>query len=150
MSINLLSFVVDLHCSNYSSSSIVFLILHLKPMSHILTSGKPSTLWCIMSCYISFGTFGITDDLWLWIQAYLSNRHQCVSIGQSVSSVVSIVSGVPQGSILGPLLFLIFINDLPTTMSSSMAMLFADDAKCVMPVSSLSDCVYLQSDLTSR
>ena len=93
--------------------------------------------------------FGITDDLWLWIQAYLSNRHQCVSIGQSVSSVVSVVSGVPQGSILGPLLFLIFINDLPTTMSSSLAMLFADDAKCVMPVSSLSDCVCLQSDLTS-
>ena len=91
--------------------------------------------------------FGITDSLWMWIHAYLSNRLQYVSVGQSVSDVLPVISGVPQGSILGPLLFLIFINDLPTFISSSKVLLFADDAKCLMPISSMSDCSSLQRDL---
>ena len=92
--------------------------------------------------------FGITDNLWLWIKAYLTGRLQYVSVGQSVSSCLPVVSGVPQGSILGPLLFLIFINDLPTSLETSMVFLYADDAKCVLPISSKSDCIYLQNDLT--
>ena len=92
--------------------------------------------------------FGICGSLWLWFRAYLSNRLQYVSVGQSVSSVLPVLSGVPQGSILGPLLFIIFVNDLPTIASSSLLFLFADDAKCVMPVSSISDCLLLQNDLT--
>ena len=92
--------------------------------------------------------FGITDNLWLWMKAYLTGRQQCVSVGQSVSNHLPVVSGVPQGSILGPLLFLIFINDLPTSVLSSMVLLYADDTKCVLPISSLSDCLRLQNDLT--
>ena len=80
--------------------------------------------------------FGITNNLWLWIKAYLTGRLQYVSVGQSVSSCLPVVSGVPQGSILGPLLFLIFINDLPTSLETSMVFLYADDAKCVLPISS--------------
>ena len=87
--------------------------------------------------------FGICDSLWLWIRAYLSNRLQYVSVGQSVSSVLPVLSGVPQGS--GPLLF---VNDLPSSVLSSSIFLFADDAKCVMPVSSITDCQLLQNDLT--
>ena len=92
--------------------------------------------------------FGITGNLWLWLRAYLTNRVQFVSIGQSSSSTLPVISGVPQGSILGPVLFLIFINDLPTALSFAKVLLFADDAKCIMPISSLQDCMNLQSDLS--
>ena len=72
---------------------------------------------------------------------------QCVSVGQSVSSLLPILSGVPQGSIVGPLFFIIFVIDLPSSLLSSSILLFADDAKCIMPVSSISDCHLLQSNL---
>ena len=91
--------------------------------------------------------FGITDSLWKWIRAYLTDRLQYVRVGQSFSGTLPVISGVPQGSILGQLLFLIFINDLPNYISSSMIWLFADDAKCLMPISSMADCLCLQSDL---
>ena len=91
--------------------------------------------------------FGITGNLWLWLSAYLTNRIQFVSISHSTSSTLPVISGVPQGSILGPVLFLIFINDLPSTLLSTKMLLFADDAKCIMPISSLQDCINLQTDL---
>ena len=91
--------------------------------------------------------FGITGNLWSWLCAYLTKRIQYVSVGQSFSDRLPVISGVPQGSILGPVLFLIFINDLPTIFSFCKVLLFADDAKCLMPISSQHDCVLLQNDL---
>ena len=93
--------------------------------------------------------FGITGSLWMWFRAYLSDRYQFVSIGNSHSGILPVISGVPQGSILGPLLFLIYINDLPDKLSKSSLLLFADDAKCFMPISATSDCDSLQSELSS-
>ena len=93
--------------------------------------------------------FGICGNLWMWFKAYLSDRCQYVSVGHSASGVLPVISGVPQGSILGPLLFLIYINDLPDKLSLSKLLLFADDAKCFMSISSRADCLSLQVDLSS-
>ena len=63
-----------------------------------------------------------------WIRGYLSNRSQYVCVDSISSSVVPVVSGVPQGLVLGPLLFIIYINDIATSISpNSDANMFADD-----------------------
>ena len=70
--------------------------------------------------------YGIRGPAYCLIESYLSNRQQFVSINNSASSLKSISIGVPQGSILGPLLFLIYVNDL-TNAAFCQPRLFADD-----------------------
>ena len=53
-----------------------------------------------------------------------------LAINGVASGVLPVISGVPQGSILGLILFLVFVNDLPATVTSSLVLMFADDAKC--------------------
>jgi len=90
---------------------------------------------------------GITGPLWYWFKGYLSNRLHCVKYQGATSSHLSVVSGVPQGSVLGPLLFLIYINDIPDVISSCKIFLFADDAKLVKPITCSNDSLHLQNDL---
>ena len=123
-------------CSSESQTDVVYLDFR-KAFDSVAHSELLYKLW----------KFGITGNLWSWLSAYLTNRVQYVSVGQSFSNKLPVISGVPQGSILGPVLFLIFINDLPTIFSFCKILLFADDAKCLMPISSQHDCVLLQNDL---
>ena len=70
--------------------------------------------------------YGISDNLFLWIRKFLSNRTQAVKMNGQLSSNGDVTSGVPQGSVLGPTLFLIYINDVVDTFTDK---LFADDIK---------------------
>ena len=81
-----------------------------------------------------------------WINSFLTNSTQQVVLEGIASGTVDVTSGVPQGSVLGPILFLIFINDLPQSLSSKVK-LFADDAILYLEVASADDCQMLQSDL---
>ena len=93
--------------------------------------------------------YGISDTFLTWISNFLSNRTQTVLINNHHSYPTSVQSGVPQGSVLGPLLFIIYINDLIQAINNPNTKIFtfADDTKLVSPISSTSDQVKLQHDL---
>ena len=90
---------------------------------------------------------GISGDLLRWFASYVQNRSQAVVINNYISSWVAIPSGIPQGSLLGPLLFIIFVNDIEKCFFHSHLLSFADDMKIFSTVSSPSDALLLQEDL---
>ncbi len=92
--------------------------------------------------------YGIDGHILKWISVFLKNRDQCVVADGVKSELVSVDSGVLHGSVLGPILFLLHINDLPD-MVSSQVRLFADGCLLYHPITSIMDQVYLQEDLNS-
>ena len=93
-----------------------------------------------LSCY------GIHGKLHTWIKSFLTARQQQVAVNGAASDWIDVASGVPQGSVLGPLLFLVYINDLPDTVQCPLRM-FADDAKVFSQVDNDQDAARLQEDL---
>ena len=88
-------------------------------------------------------SIGITGTLWSWFKEYLSNHYQRVIINNLLSNSLPVVSGVPQGSILGPLLFLVYINDMSSYINHSQFLKFAHDTKCFLHINTLSDHIAL-------
>ncbi|MGL5754740.1 MAG: RNA-directed DNA polymerase [Paraclostridium sp.] len=122
-------------------SCLTNLLSYLDEVSHRLNEGKK-----IEVCYLDFSkafdsvnhrlllhkleSFGITGNLCNWIKDFLVGRRFRVRIGGTLSNAEVVQSGVPQGSVLGPLLFILFVNDLARRLESP-TFLFADDVKLV-------------------
>ena len=92
--------------------------------------------------------YGVTGSLLTWIRGFLQGRVQTVNLEGESSDRSSVSSGVPQGTVLGPLLFLAYINDLPDCVSGgSHVRLFADDSVIYRVINSAEDALKLQQDL---
>ena len=89
---------------------------------------------------------GLTRNNLSWIKAFLLGRSQCVALEGEKSSEIPVTSGVPQGSVLGPILFLLYINDLPENINTQVR-LFADDTAVYLTDTSNDDSQTLQQDL---
>ena len=90
--------------------------------------------------------YGINTCTLNWISDFLSCHSQCVVLDGESSSKVPVTSGVPQGTVLGPLLFLVYINDLPKQDSSTVC-LFADDCLLYRTIRDVTGTRTLQADL---
>jgi len=90
--------------------------------------------------------YGVHGHLLSWIKSFLMGRKQRVVVNDLESTWKAVISGVPQGSVLGPILFLIYINDIVDNISCT-AYLFADDMKLFTGITQDADMARLQSDI---
>lgn len=90
---------------------------------------------------------GFNHGLLKWVQSYLTGRTQRVRFEGSLSSVVTVTSGVPQGSHLGPLLFILFVNDVECILNLMNVLIYADDMKLFMEICKASDLVVFQGEI---
>ncbi|XP_060802241.1 uncharacterized protein LOC132902173 [Amyelois transitella] len=95
---------------------------------------------------IELASCGIHGNLLRWLTSYLDKRSQLVTLRGYTSSPIAVASGVPQGSHLGPLLFVVFINSLIERLSCE-CLLYADDLKIFKTIENTNDCKLLQRDL---
>ena len=91
--------------------------------------------------------YGIHPKIVNWVESFLTNRTQSVVVDGTLSLLALIISGVPQGTVLGPILFLIFIDDIDHCIMHSIVRCFADDTRISIAVKSELDVLLLQSDL---
>lgn len=91
-------------------------------------------------------SLGVSKQVIIWIGQFLANRQQKVVINGTSSKSSDVVSGVPQGTVLGPILFLVHINDIGNKIKSKIR-LFADDCVCYREINSFQDTQTLQNDI---
>ena len=142
-------------------------MFHPKPAPKPRTTAPKSSLWkntqidmAVLDFSKAFDTvphkrllgklsfYGVKGDILCWVQAFLEDREQKVVVDGRSSSSEAVTSGVPQGTVLAPLLFLLYINDLPSVVSSQ-ERLFADDCLMYRPIRSVEDQVAMQRNLDS-
>ena len=92
-------------------------------------------------------SFGIDGQLLKWIQQFLKDRNQSVVVNGKVSTPREVVSGVPQGSVLGPLIFLMLISDIDEKIEHAKVASFVDDTRATKGISTVEDATDLQNDL---
>ena len=93
-------------------------------------------------------SYGATGNILSWIKAFLNERSQIVKVYVTSSMPAPVLSSIPQGSVLGPILFIVYINDFLEGIQSN-GLLFADDAKIFNQILSREDVLTVQSDLNS-
>jgi hypothetical protein len=90
---------------------------------------------------------GFGGNLIQWFDSYLTNRQQRETVLGATSATLPVTSGVPQGSIVGPVLFALYVNDLLDAVKFSQVAMFADDTKLFSTIKTKNDCEHLQNDL---
>ena len=93
-------------------------------------------------------SYGITGNILKWIEQFLTGRTEVVLVNGTHSVSADVLSGIPQGTVLGPLFFIIYINDILTNIGSD-GYLFSDDTKIFRKFSTLNDSLALQKDIHS-
>ena len=133
--------------------------------SHLICTWLPRSTWLwervvlsvfrpeqsVWHCPPSATSFELQVDPFLirWVSNYLTNRTQSVVLGGAQSNPLPVVSGVPQGSVLGPLLFLIYINGVSASVTDSKITLYADDIALYKIIRNPRDYTLLQGNITS-
>ena len=94
-------------------------------------------------------SYGVRGKLLMWISSYLTDREQTVVINGEHSVPAKVISGVPQGTVLGPIMFILYLNDLSSCIKHSVVSSFADDTRLKKSITKVHDTQLLQEDLNS-
>jgi hypothetical protein len=147
-------------CFAKSKSTITNLVTYLDFITPLVSSqGQANAIYFDLSSTFDLvihtlllqklSAFGLSGGYVNWFCSYLTNRQSQFRVSGILSSPFIVLSGVPQGSVLGPLLFNLFMNDLCDIINYSRYLLFADDIKIFRVIKSPNDCNRLQSDIDS-